>query len=312
MLQKATRTTYAPIQLTETQVAELNEKMAALSSGLELEDEGAVLAAETAIKAGVLIPGLPSVDPEAPLAESYGEWAPRIIVSHYSIVLFLAGKRIEGDDHTAISVNRPLALRGKAHIIDQSAFMEGQLRLSDISHIQINNAWSESSSLRAACLSEFSLFSQSDTEFTQDLIYTTMHLLKYSNMTHAKITYDFLLGNTWAIEVPALRKSIGVFLDSVRASASYADHLLPYLKLIYGDKIDIFPRKDLEPLIACAVAVGAETNPTLLDFYVSGEHQSIVDAFLEEYEARKRIRSKELAKREALVTSEDTPEDSED
>lgn len=285
-------------EMSPSQVLALNNAMNDLRKAFDNNDEDAADAASVTIKGTALIPGLPTVNPTCDLLASSAEWQNKVILCHYSLVLFLAGKRVDGDDHSQITQARPLALRGKAHISEPLEFLEESLRLSDESHLAINNAWAEMSQLRSLVFSEYAYYSASDADMGQDLIYTTMHLLKFSNMAHAKITYDFLRAYPWAVEVPALRTSIGIYTDSVNAAKQMDLTLFPYVKLIHGDKAGIFPRKELEPLVACAATVNQATQASLSDFYRSNAFNPIVEAFLEEKDRRERIRDLGLKKQE--------------
>jgi hypothetical protein len=190
--------------------------------------------------------------------------------------------------------------------------LEGELRLSDESHLAINNAWAEMSQLRALVFTEYAHYNASETDMAQDIVYTTMHLLKFSNMAHAKITFDFLRAYPWAVEVPALRTSIGIYLDSIKVASSMDQNLFPYVKLIYGDKSNVFPRKELEPLVACATTVNQATQTSLADFYRSNAFNPIVEAFIIEKERRENIRDLTLRKQESELKDYENSDDGED
>lgn len=292
---------YLAVPMTDTQVAAVGQSYIALKTAVESGDVGAVTAEAVRIGASPIAPGLPKINSALDWTEAEGEWITKILICHYSIVLFAAGKRIEGTDHSALSKARPEALRKKAHFPDICGFLDGPLRLSDTSHLQINNAWAEMSGLRALVITEFSRYSQSETDFSQDLIFTTMHLLRFSGMQHARLTMDFLRAYPWAFEIPALRGPISIYIESIRAAARYDEGIQPFIKLIYGDKAAVFPRKDLEPLVACAVACATEASEALRDFYVSNDYSTIVEAFLEERERRQKIRDGELLLKEQTV-----------
>lgn len=298
MLSKLPASIFTLTPLEETQVGIILTTYQGMVSALRGRDEVALSATIAQLGAGSPIPGFPTPDPALDWKTANGQWATKIVISHYSIVLFLVGKRIEGDDHSAITTARPDAVKKKAHLSGVMGFLDGPLRLSDTSHNLINNAWAELSSLRALVMSEFAKFGQSDTDFSQDMVYTTMHLLRWGAMTHAKITMDFVRAYPWVASVPQLRASLSVFIESVRALEKVDPLLRPYVKLIYGDKSSVFPRKELEPLVACAVDVATEVSETLTAFYVSNAYQPIVDAFNEERARRERIRDAELAARE--------------
>jgi len=304
--------TFTKIEMTAAQITELNTAMGALKIALDEGNDDSAAAASATLKSRPFIPGAPSIDPEANLLAGNGEWANKVIVCHYSIILFLAGKRIDKEDHSQITVARPQALRGKAHISESLDFLEGELRLSDESHLAINNAWAEMSQLRALVFTEYAHYNASETDMAQDIVYTTMHLLKFSNMAHAKITFDFLRAYPWAVEVPALRTSIGIYLDSIKVASSMDQNLFPYVKLIYGDKSNVFPRKELEPLVACATTVNQATQTSLADFYRSNAFNPIVEAFIIEKERRENIRDLTLRKQESELKDYENSDDGED
>lgn len=292
---------YLAVPMVDTQVAELTRSYTSFKAAIESGDSGSLDAEVARVGASPVAPGLPKINTALDWADAEGEWITKILICHYSIVLFAAGKRVEGTDHSALSKARPEALRKKAHFPDVCGFLDGALRLSDTSHLQINNAWAEMSGLRALVLTEFSRYSQSETDFSQDLIFTTMHLLRFSGMQHARLTMDFLRAYPWAFEIPALRGPIAIYIESVRAAAKYDEGIQPFIKIIYGDKAAVFPRKDLEPLVACAVACATEASEALRDFYVSNDYSAIVEAFMEERERRQKIRDGELLLKEQSV-----------
>jgi hypothetical protein len=271
------------------------------------------VAAETFFTSAPIMPGLPLMDSSVQMRHIQWEEHYKVVACHYAIVLFLAGKRIEGDDHSPITQKRPDALMRKAHLDGEYAVLNGPYRISDVGHVLINSAWAELTSLRIYCIKAFATFEAEGTDEVQDLIYTTMHLLKYSNMNHAKIANNFIAAYPWVHEVPALKSSLVIFVDSVKAADQYDSAVRPYVKLMFGDKANIFPRKEMEPLIACAVAATQDVNPTLAQFYTSDDYAGIVDAFLEERDRRSHIRDLKVKMEEAELLqwddSQDTPEE---
>lgn len=285
-------------RLSEALMANLEAMMMDFMHYLENGDvDNADLAADV-IKGQTLLPGLPAIPADADLLQSAGEWDGKVILCHYSVMLFLAGKRLDGPDHSQATVKRPEALRGKTHIGEPLETLEGVLRMSDESHVSINNAWSEMSQLRSLVFSEYAKYDSDQTDMAKDIIWTTMHLLRFSNMAHATITYNFLCAYPWADEVPALRTSIGVYAESVKMAARCDPHILPFLKLIYGDKSGLFPRKEMEPLIACAKDVLKDTSRTLDDFYSDASFNPVIEAFRNEMERRESIRAGKILREE--------------
>lgn len=265
------------------------------------KDRNVIVPGMKALCESVAISGCPPIAKDLAWETLSGDWDPKILLGHFSIVLFLAGKRIDGTDHSPITKARPEAVRSKAHLYTVRALLDGPLRLSDASHNLINSAWAEMAVARASAITEFATYSQSDTDFGQDIIYTTMHLLRWSGMQHARITMDFLHSYPWAVEVPQLRTFIAKYLDHMKTAAKFDPNVQPYLKVIFQDKVDIFPRKELEPLVGCALDTMESVSDTLKSFYRSSDYSSIVAAFREEAERRSNIRSKQLRAKEVQL-----------
>lgn len=125
---------------------------------------------------------------------------PQYLYCHYALVLYLAGNNTEEGDHTAVE-----SLAARAKLPQPALVLSGPAKLSTVSRMAINEAWSDHSYLRSACLSEFCKFSASDVSIEQDLVSVIMHLLEYSGMKHAKIAMDFLQKYPWASEIPQLQ-----------------------------------------------------------------------------------------------------------
>jgi len=306
--------TYSITTLEESQVEAINNFFAAFRQACQARDQTQVESlARGALQSG-LIPGLPLPDSALQWTDANNQWATKILIGHYSIVLFLIGKKIEGTDHKAIVSARPDAVKKKAHLSAIQGLLDGKLRLSDASHNLINSAWAELSTLRALVVSEYAKYAQSDTDFSQDLIYTTMHLLRWNGLQHARITMEFIRSYPWIVEIPALRTPLSVYVESMGALSRTDPVQRPFIKVIYGDKSPIFPRKELEPLVACAVKVATNVSETIKGFYVSNAFTAIVEAFEDELERRERIRTGELLQKERAlgVTAEEDYEEEEE
>lgn len=290
------------VSIPETDINQLCTLIENVNRSLDDSDEALLRDSFAAIRAWRRGSGLPLAKEGLDCSDSYGEWIPRVILFHYSIVLFLAGKQPNGNDHSQFTQKRPLAIRSKFHVDDPLSFLEGNLRMSDEAHTRINQAWSELSALRRIAIEEYAKHQDVTGDEFSEIIWTTMHLLQWSHMAHAAITYDFLRTYDWAVEVPALKSSIAVYLMSLENIQKVNPIILPYLKLIWGDKSNVFPRKEMEPLIACATSVGKDTSATLADFYSSTQFTPIVAAFREEMDRRERIRLGRQAKEQKEVS----------
>jgi hypothetical protein len=236
----------------------------------------------------------------------------KTLYAHYSLVVFLAGKLISDTNRSAITVNRPRGLIEKFKITTNE-ILNKNFMISDRGHYMFNQAWLESTSLKSACFEHFARFSHTATTLPEDIVNTNVILMRFMQMQHAFIIDKFLQAYPWAAKMSVLRQSIQIFEESVRAAADVSAHLQPYIKIIWGDKNAIFPRKDLGPLIACAVAAEREIHETLAQYYSDDKYTAVVEAFHDERSRLEAI-DKDLKARESKAATKsaarvEAPED---
>ncbi|RKF63845.1 hypothetical protein GcM3_136017 [Golovinomyces cichoracearum] len=200
------------------------------------------------------------------------------LYAHFSLVVFLAGKLIDDANRTAITVARPKALIGK-YKISGVEILNGTARISDHGHQFIHQAYLEMRAFTGECFKEFSEYSTSATTLYHDIINVNVMLLRFAKMQHAAIINKFLEAYPWASEMVELKQSLAVYGNSIKALCALPPAWQPYVNLIYGFKPDLFPRKELGPLIACAVEVESETNETMRNYYHDERYADVVDKF---------------------------------
>lgn len=237
--------------------------------------------------AGVTLhPELPAAGAGAGYKWCGAEATMKHIYAHYSLIVFLAGKIITVDNREAITEKRPAAIIGKCNLDENTLTLNGPLRISDDGHVYINAAWSEMTIFRATCFLEFIQYASMEVNFAQDIIYTSVHLLRYTGLSHARFSYKLIMSNPWVKDFAPLQSSYTTFEDSLKESIKVPALLQPYVKLIFADKSSLFPRKEMEPLVACAVAMEQEMHDSVQQFYRSDKYAAIVDLFLAERQRR--------------------------
>jgi len=214
----------------------------------------------------------------------------KVLCSHYSVLLYVAGKNIKDDNSnlTSVTVARPRALIEK-YKIKAHDLLTGEARTSDYAFKTMAQAWLELTTFKSICFKEFATYTQQETNLQQDIIYTTVLLMRFMQMNHAAIIYKFLLAYPWVYTWSPLQKYVSMFDTSLKAANAVDPHLQPYIKIIYGDKSGLFQRKELIPLIACAVASEEETTDTLALYYHDYSFTSVVEAWKEERDRRARL-----------------------
>jgi hypothetical protein len=303
---------YEISELKVDDIKEILDKVSKLVEASKAEGD------ESSIKTGFLSglkfhDGLPSLGETSNEAWLGAECKMKHVYCHYATVLFLAAKQVtDANSRTQISKSRPEALIRKYHLDEETGILNGSFRLSDHAHIMLNVAWAEMGAFKVNCVTSFAKFSSDEANLAQDIIYTNMQLMKYSGMTHAQISYKFLKAYPWAADIPILRSSVVTFIDSLIQSNAVEAYLQPFTKIMYGDKSALYPRKDMEPLVACAVAAETDVHETLQGFYTSQKFGAVIEAFLEERKDRE-IRRNRLARGiKGSMAYEEAHEDSEE
>jgi len=286
MLGKLPKESYQTISVTRPTIAPTLLRIQQYVHHAYDETEEANPLADDGLQGVTAHAGLPKADAGAGYKWVGAECSMKHIYAHYSLVVFLAGKQITDLNRAAITEKRPLAIIGKCSLDETTLILNGPLRLSDASHLYIHTAWSEMTIFRAQCFLEFMNYASMNVNFAQDIIYTSVHLLRFSGLAHARFSYKLIKSNPWVREFAPLQSSIAVFEDSLKESMKVPPPLQPYLKLIYADKSSLFPRKEMEPLVACAVALEEQLQESVGQFFRSDKYAALVDLFLEERSAR--------------------------
>lgn len=256
-----------------------------MQKGLVVDEKDNTLPDE-GLKGITLHSGLPKAGAEKGYKWCGAEASYKHVFAHYSLVVFLAGKQVTELNRSALTERRPAAIISKCNLDELTETLNGSLRLSDTSHTYINAAWSEMTIFRAACFMEFTNYASMEVNLAQDIIYTSVHLLRYTGLVHARFSYKLIKANPWVRDFAPLQSSVTVFEDSLKESMRVPSIMQPYVKLIFADKSSLFPRKEMEPLVACAVALEQQMNDSVQQFFRSDKYAAIVDLFLDERQRR--------------------------
>lgn len=286
-----------------------NVRQAENNAGSDVTDPHPKEVAALMLPKGVNLPVPPTVESPYYISLNRNVTA---LAAHQSLVVFLAGKQVDDNNRSALTDKRPRALIDK-YRIEYTDLLNGAYRISDRAHKELNQAWLEMTTLKAACFREYATYTHKDTDLQEDILLTTINLMRFMQMQHAVLIHKFLLAYPWAKEFPPLRRFVAIFEQSMISASKIDPHLQPFIKIIYGDKSGLFPRKDLGPLIACALATEQETSETLRQYFHDESYGSIVNAFLNERTHFEELRHKKAggAKEKEVIAPVPADEDME-
>jgi len=287
---------YIIVRISQPQIDSLTAMWDNLEGLPQDVTDDALLAANAPFQGRPFLPGLPVPNAAMPWANVTLEENMRVAYSYLGLMTFLVTKRVDPANPASLEVNRPRSLREKFALGDTVELLDGSIKMSRRGHDGINSAWVQLTILRKEMFREFAYYATSDTDLGQDTMYTVVHLMRFGGMQHAQIAYKFLRTYPWASSLPALGSAVTVLRDSIRGAASIPVAEQPFIKAMEGDKTPLFPRKDMEPLVACAVLAEQEIHSTLSNFYRSDAFGAATEAFMNERAARALVRTTQIAR----------------
>jgi hypothetical protein len=193
------------------------------------------------------------------------------VVGHLSLVAFLMGKKItnvgERSNVSSITMKRPAAIEKKYLGERRSPILSGALRMSDVAHEGIYNAWGYHGAIRAHLVKGFCQFAAADATPLQEVFNTTFKLLEYSGIQSYVIVRTFLSAYDFAWGLSTIQADLQFWEASCRSLLEVDVSVRKYVKLILSDKTSIFKRPNMPRLISLAVQVLSRDAPTLKNFY---------------------------------------------
>lgn len=217
------------------------------------------------------IPILPSL-PEIPISE--GSFPPELaatatvqaVYGYTSLLMFLAGKKIDEKNSSTITERRPYNLINAYNIPEPSAYcLAGEGKMSSAAHKYVNQAWVTYAHMRTAVITEAARFA-TGTSLAQRVTYTVVKLMEYSGMQQATFIHEFLQAMPQAVNYSCIRPSYNAYTTSLREVAAKPGYLQPYFKLIHGERTRAFHRNSILTLSACATAYKKYTTPSMKNF----------------------------------------------
>jgi hypothetical protein len=202
------------------------------------------------------------------------------IYGYYSLLLFLAGKKITVDNISSVTDRRPSALLRKYGDNGISYILTGPGRIADHNFYYLNLAWTRLPAPRLAICKETATY-EGTVNRSQEVVFTTFALMRWSNVQYVPLIKTLMDAYPQVGRVSYLRPGIEEFKKSVVMLLTKPVHYQPYWKLLYGDATQIFSRKNMQTLIACAVAYNRRFQPTLANFVADPQSTHLVDDFVE-------------------------------
>lgn len=183
-----------------------------------------------------------------------------------SLLIFLAGKKIDDKNASTITERRPSNLINAYQIPEPATFfLTGEGKMSPEAHRYVNQAWVTYAHMRTAVISEAARFSVG-TSLPQRVTFTIVKLIEYAGMQQATFIHEFLQAMPQCVNYACIRPSLNAYTTSLREVAATPGYLQPYFKVINGERTRAFHRNSILVLSSCATAYKKYTTPSMKNF----------------------------------------------
>jgi len=222
--------------------------------------------------------------------------------AYLGIVLFAVSKDAGRQGERALKVARPEAalLKYRWTSTDVPSIAT---RLAPTAHAfqMINNSWVRLPSSRLVIFSYVCRIASLNAPATDEAVFLTVRLMKWSDHSHIALISEFLTKYPWATRISSLTSSVSAFNSAVsqmiqmcpplrddrgiirKNSAGVAmidKELMPYTKVLHGDKLDIGKRDTMSPLLWVAYNALLPDHPSLSQYTVEDRFDTVYTDFL--------------------------------
>lgn len=196
-----------------------------------------------------------------------------------SLLIFLAGKKINEKNSITITERRPQNLVDTYSISEQASyFLTGDGKMQSVAHKMCNQAWVTHAQARVAILTDVASFAIGST-LPQRVVYTVSKLLENVGMQPAYYIHRFLQAFPECVEYACIRPALGVYAASIREVAQADARIQPYYKVINGDLTRAFHRNGILALSAVAISFEKHMAPSMRNFTLGEGATAAVNMF---------------------------------
>jgi hypothetical protein len=228
------------------------------------------------------------------------EWT--AMYAFLGVICFTVNKDITGSGENALRSARFIALSNKYKWSpDKYTFLGGSLSPNEHAFEMTTAAWKRLPVTRRVFFSYAGKIGELSGTAEDEALYTTVRLMKWTDLAHVQIITTFLSQYGWAGSCPALRASITEYNNSISQMVSMCPvlydtmgrkitrtggaeardvALLPFIKAIHGDGLDVARRDRFLPLLYVAHKVLSTDNTTLASYQVPESFQAAYDEFI--------------------------------
>lgn len=217
------------------------------------------------------------------------------------VLALAAAKDVAGKGGKALTENRFKALKGKYGWDDTvAAPLSSKYRPSVDAFKGFSAAWVRLVAYKKALFTSAAALLAQKSGAEDDAFLTTVKMMRYADLTHVTLIHEFLSQYYWVGSIPSLAADVNSYYAGLQQLLNACDVLtdtrgrelkdaegnlvrdtacMPYLKMIYGDSLDLAKRDTMKKLLFVAWSVLKESSPTLSEYEVADRFPPILAEF---------------------------------
>jgi hypothetical protein len=260
----------------------------------------------TTLNAAHAIPGLPALGGFRP-ADLGCATNTTAMYGYFGVICFCITKDAAASGSKALLTGRPNALLQKYRWSGADVPMLGaSLKPSAFAFGSLTRAWQYIPASRVVIISHVVASSSAGASVEDEAAFTSVRLMKWGEIGHMAIVGEFLQRFPDAWYAPFIAPEVAAYVAGIRQllelcpvlldplgrplkTASGQDArdrtLMPYIKILYGDKLDVAMRKNMNPLIAIAREMLLTVLPDIKDYIPPKDQELMVERFKEYHAA---------------------------
>lgn len=236
----------------------------------------------------------------SPLAMNV-ELEPLMMYAYLGVICFSFNKDIAGSGKQALETKRFDALKKKYKWTDlQAPVLSEEARPSNEFFSVLSSAWGRMPHLRREFFTYAAHISTFNSNAEDEALFTVVRLMKWSDLAHITIINTLIAQYPWVLSLPSLATAAQAYaagLNQLRqmcpiktdafgreekdedGSVVRDTTLMPYVKVVYGDKLDVARRDQMLPLIFLAVEILKPSLVSLAQYTVGSVYPVVMREF---------------------------------
>jgi hypothetical protein len=201
--------------------------------------------------------------------------------------VYLSAKLITDANRTQLTEARPRAVISAFLLYDSQSgepegivsVLNGDMMLSTTAHHEIHRAWFEMSAFRRHALAPILVSASHGRQIAFEVMHVTVSMMKWAQMSHAVFIAQLLAAEPWVESYSPLAAQVQLFKASAEKLKELPKAEVEFTRVIHGNRVGLFRRRDLAALVECALSDLRASTPTVGAYFSDPSYAPTVLAY---------------------------------